>query len=321
MIANPALKLWENYTKDLNLDSFREKNQLHPSFWTDFKLDESIRSHLENLATQFFNNLKIDNVDIEDITMTGSLANLNWSKFSDIDLHILVDFKKIDENIELVGEFFRAKTSIWNKNHKILVKNHEIELYIQDINEPHHSTGVYSIKDSNWVTKPAKKEAKFDKSLVKKKSNSFMDQIDRAYDLYEDKKYSHAHDYSERLMEKIKKFRKSGLEDAGEYSIENITFKVLRRNGYLGLLSDLKGLSYDKMMSIDGKHANKFKIFIKNGSFIKETGFNRLFEIEKFQKRVIAKHKRLKKLNLGYTKGQKMPKEIAKRAKSAPPGG
>ena len=313
-------KMWESFSKNLNLDSFREKNELHPDFWSNFVLDEQIKTHLQEIATQFFNGLGLEDVEIQDITFTGSLANLNWSKFSDIDLHILVNFNEVDENTELVGEYFRAKSSNWNKNHKIMIKNHEVELYIQDINEPHHSTGVYSIKNGDWVTKPEKKSVKFDENLVEKKSNSFMDQIDRAYDLYDDKKYTHAHEYAVKLMEKIKKFRKSGLETGGEYSIETITFKVMRRNGYLGLLSDLKRASYDKMMSMNGEYAKKFKIFINKQENGQKTGFNALFEIEKFQQRVKRKHNRLKKLNLGYTGGQKLPKGIRGRGKSAPPG-
>ena len=38
--------------------------------------------------------------------LTGSLANYNWSSFSDVDLHIIVDFSQIDENYELVKGFF-----------------------------------------------------------------------------------------------------------------------------------------------------------------------------------------------------------------------
>ena len=45
-------------------------------------------------------------VGIEDLRLTGSLANYNWSEYSDVDLHLVVDFEKIDEDIELVKAFF-----------------------------------------------------------------------------------------------------------------------------------------------------------------------------------------------------------------------
>ena len=76
-----------------------------------------------------------------------------------------------------------------------------------------------------------------------------MDQIDRAMGIYRDKKFTQALDYIAKLKEKIRKFRKTGLDRAGEFSAENIAFKVLRRNGYLEKLSNLKHMAYDKLMS------------------------------------------------------------------------
>ena len=78
-----------------------------------------------------------------------------------------------------------------------------------------------------------------------------MDQIDRAIELYDRKRYQEAYDRSEVLRDKIRKFRQSGLESGGEYSVENIAFKALRRNGYLLKLSELKRNSYDSLMSIE----------------------------------------------------------------------
>ena len=317
-------KIWEKHQRDLNLDTFRENNELHPDFWDDFSLKNDIKERLIKIATEYFEGLELEGVEIDDITFTGSLANLNWSKFSDIDLHILVDFNDVDENKDLVGEYFRAKSSLWNKNHNILIKNYEVEIYVQDTNEPHHSTGVYSIKNSEWIARPEKRNAKFDEEMVKKKSESLMDQIDRAHDLFDDKEYLQSYDYADKLKKKIRKFRQSGLETGGEYSAENISFKVLRRNGYLGLLSDLKTMSYDKMMSIGSNLSKKFAIFVKKPKKNESRGFNRLYEESKFQKRVKAKHSRLKKANIGGGNQNPGPpynkKPSYKRAKSSPPG-
>ena len=52
------------------------------------------------------------------------------------------------------------------------------------------------------------------------------------------------------LYKKIKTFRQSGLESGGEYSYENITFKLLRRNGYIGKLLDLKTKVIDNKLSV-----------------------------------------------------------------------
>ena len=155
------------------------------------------KSILLAIGYDFFDNLGLD-VDVEDFTFTGSLANYNYTKYSDLDLHLLVDFKKIDENLDLVKEYFRARTSLWNQKHKILIKNYEVEIYVQDVDEEHHSTGVYSIKNDKWIAnpwKPGQKIPKYDKSVIKKKINAFIGQIEDAKNLFDDKKFKKSYDF------------------------------------------------------------------------------------------------------------------------------
>ena len=192
-------------------------------------------------------------ITVEDIRFTGSLANYNWSKFSDVDLHIIIDFTEVDENFALVKEYFNSRKSLWNLQHEIMIHDFEVEIYVQDEKEPHASTGIYSILNDQWSTRPAvsvdANNVDFDN--VEKKAESLMEQIDRALELYDRERYQEALDRAEMLREKIRKFRQSGLESGGEYSIENIAFKALRRNEYLLKLSELKRDAYDKLMSIE----------------------------------------------------------------------
>ena len=257
---------------------------LQPTIWSDNKLNEQVSQKLMQIAEDFFEGLDLEGVEIDDITFTGSLANYNWTKYSDIDLHILVDFKKVDDNTDLVKEFFNAKTSLWNKMHEILVKNYEIEIYVQDTNEEHYSTGVYSIKNNEWIAEPARVEPKVNTDMVKRKIKSFIDQIERVEDEYDDKNYEDAYESAISLARKIKNFRKSGLEDMGEYSNENLTFKYLRNHGFIETLYNMRNESYDKMMSLEGEYQKKFKIFISQSPKTEKKGFHRLDELEKFQK-------------------------------------
>ena len=150
---------------------------------------------------------------------------------------------------ELAKDYFNAKKSLWNRIHDILIDGYEVEVYVQDENEPHASTGVYSIMNDEWLTEPNRVEPTFDWSDIAKKADGIMDQIERAVDIYKDRKYTDALQYIDKLKEKIRKFRKAGLDRAGEFSSENIAFKVLRRNGYLEKLSNLKHMAYDRLMS------------------------------------------------------------------------
>ena len=52
------------------------------------------------------------------------------------------------------------------------------------------------------------------------------------------------------LRKKIKKFRQSGLDSGGEYSYENLTFKLLRRNGYIEKLMGIKTSIRNKKLSL-----------------------------------------------------------------------
>ena len=131
---------------------------------------------------------------------------------------------------------------------------------MQDEKEPHISSGVYSVLNDEWIVKPSRKFTTFDWEDITKKAYGLMDQIDRAMTLHKDKKYRDALNYIDKLKEKIRKFRKTGLDRAGEFSSENIAFKVLRRNGYLETLSNLKHTTYDKIMSMGSDGLIKIKL-------------------------------------------------------------
>tara|TARA_Y100001938_G_scaffold66940_1_gene92922 strand:+ start:447 stop:1301 length:855 start_codon:yes stop_codon:yes gene_type:complete len=238
--------------EEIDLSSFEFHDELNKDFWNQEgeRLDPEIRQKLIAIANDFWNSLEVGDADYDDITFTGSLAAHNYSQFSDVDLHILVDFSDVDDKIDLVREYFNAMKSIWNRLHDILIKGYEVEIYVQDVNDPHEAQGLYSVLNNEWIKKPVLDKQDFDKDNVKKKAAGLMDQIDRLQPLIDDGKYEEAEKYADKLKEKIRKMRKTGLETVGAYSVENLAFKVLRRNDYLGKLSDAKREAYDKMQSI-----------------------------------------------------------------------
>jgi hypothetical protein len=260
----------KNDPRFIDRAGFAMQDELHRKFWVvKDKITPKIRERLIQIAQDFIDGLEHD-ITIIDVTMTGSLANYNWSQYSDIDLHIIVDFNEVDENTGLVRDFFNAQKSSWNQKHDIRIGGFEVEIYVQDDNEPHISTGVYSLTNDKWITAPTKEEVDIDWNDVGKKANSLMDQIDRVYDIHRDGKSKEAYDYALKLKEKIRRFRSTGLERAGQYSGENIAFKVLRRNGYMGKLISLKTSIYDKMMSMNGgvkiklaEHVEKWNDYLK----------------------------------------------------------
>jgi len=235
------------------LSTTANKDTLSPEVWDkngdDYKMKSDIQKRLMEIANDFYDFLGVD-IPLLDVTLTGSLSNYNYSKYSDFDLHLIVNYDDIDADHELVEDFFSMKKTIWNKRHDITIKDYEVEVYAQDAGETHLSTGVYSVMNDEWVVKPEKTNTKVDKNEVYKKSKSWTKQIDNIEKIYNKSKHDQVIKLIDKLKEKLKKYRGIGLEEGGEYAIENLVFKVLRRSGYIERLNDMKEDSYDEKMTI-----------------------------------------------------------------------
>ena len=229
------------------------KSELCPKFWQNQELKNEIRDKLIQIANDFIKNTPIED-RIEDITFTGSLTGYNYSDSSDIDLHILVDFGKDDEIIKNLMNALRIN---WNNNHDIRIMGHEVEIYVQDSNEKHYSSGIYSLSDDKWLQKPSKDSPQIDTSAVLKKAEGLSDEIDALQKKFEEEKYKKVYDSTQRLRKKLKNMRSAGLEDEGIYSIENLAFKLLRNSDQINKLMILDNDSYDKMMGYDQKSENQ----------------------------------------------------------------
>ena len=140
---------------------FRVKDHLNYNIWNENRehIHGEVGNKLIEIAQDFFASLKLPrDAELIDIKFTGSLANFNWTDNSDIDLHLVVDFNKISRDKDMLRDYVNAKKSIWNDRHDIIIKGHEVEVYVEDINERHYSTGVYSLMNNEWIVKPNPKK-------------------------------------------------------------------------------------------------------------------------------------------------------------------
>tara|TARA_B100000700_G_C15035726_1_gene852701 strand:+ start:2328 stop:3152 length:825 start_codon:yes stop_codon:yes gene_type:complete len=230
-----------------DFSDFEPSQNLSTVLWEENELKQGLRNILYKIALEFYLSLDIS-APIKDIIITGSLANYNYTKVSDVDLHVLFDFSEIDENLDLVKNYMNAKKSIWNEKHNIKIKGHDVELYGQDVNEEHHSTGVYSIMSDKWLTVPKRESAKLDLPAVQRKASALMKMIDNLLE-----KDDPSIKKIDALKKKIKNMRQSGLERSGEYSAENLAFKVLRNTGYIERLYDRAVKEFDKSLSVENE--------------------------------------------------------------------
>ena len=234
---------------------------MNEKFWVNsgkgYTLKPIVRKRLLKIADDFIEYLTIDIKKVTDIIFLGSMANYNWSTYSDVDLHLVMDFSKINKDTELVTEYFDSKKKLWNDEHESLkIFGFPVELYVQDIKQVNASVGQFSLEKNKWLAKPEIiDDSDFDKVKIKEKASVIMTDIDDLLKAYKSKpNFSELKTISnktKKLYDKIKKIRKQGLEsEKGETSVGNIVFKVLRRNGYFEKLIDLKLVTYDKINSI-----------------------------------------------------------------------
>ena len=246
--------------KDNILKSFEPQKELNPKVWDeDGKLKKKIKDTLVAIGQEFHKTLEVE-APIDDIIFTGSLANYNWSQYSDVDLHVLMDFNEFDDK-ELIKKYFDAKKAVWNDNHDIKIKGYDVELYAQDKDEPHESTGIYSVMKDEWVKKPKPQDVKIDRETIKKKVKQFEGEYNRILELYKEEKYEETRKALDKIKDKIKKYRKAGLDKGGEMATENLVFKTMRRSGLMEKIYDLGLETTDKEYTIETIDESK-KLFI-----------------------------------------------------------
>ena len=248
--------------EDVDLSSFSIKKNLNPKFWKNGVLDSRIRMKLLDIADDFIEFLGVDWAKPEDITMTGSLANFNWDEnYSDIDLHIIMDYSDVDERTDFVSNYFYSQKKLWNEEHSdITIMGYPVEVFVQDVNERHDSSGVYSLEKNKWLIEPEREKlasSKVNKAFIKDKVSEYMNKIDKLEYLLnksKDDEYRlrRVMEKSDNLFDKIKGERKIGFERSGGKEINNynIVFKALRRNGYIEKLVNVKSIAYDKLNSL-----------------------------------------------------------------------
>ena len=234
---------------------------LNQKFWSkDKEFDPGIKDKLLSITDDFTDKLSLDGVEVYDITLTGSNSNYNYNEYSDLDVHVLIDFEDINEDEELVKKALDGQRFVWNLRHNVNLKGHDVEMYIQDKDEPHIASGLYSLKDDKWITEPSYDPPSIDIRDVFKKASAIESDIEILKEKIlkaRGKEAKRLHDRAKRLKEKISKMRQRGLAREGEFSVENLAFKVLRNTQAIGDLIDLISTSYDRI------YTENFKTFFE----------------------------------------------------------
>ena len=235
------------------LDSFKMSDavafhdQLNPKLFHGQRLRPDVEEQLEVIAQDFLSELGIRDLDVKDITVSGSNAAYSYTPHSDLDLHILVDLSQYSDD-EVYQELFQAKKNLYNDSHDITINGIPVELYIQDSNQPVVSLGEYSILQNKWLKIPSKRRSNLDQTATKQKYEKLAKLAEFAL---------HTKDLSKlkKVLETIKRYRQAGLDFGGEFGPENLAYKMLRSQGLITKLYDLRDKLHSQRLSIEGMYS------------------------------------------------------------------
>ena len=254
----------DNYITEGRISSFYS-DELNPDVWSrevikgksQWTLDEPIRKKLLNIGEDFFSKFEeiFGEREYKDIILTGSLANYNYTEFSDFDVHVIMDLKGIDdEHPKILNEAVQGIRFRWNLRHDIKIKGYDVELFLQSLDDPDASTATYSLTNSNWIKHPKYEVPYVDEIELERKYLGYVYEIDELETrlLFGSKIPFGAKELYKRaktIKEKIQKMRTESLRKEGEFSIGNLTFKKLRNTGYIEKIINTITKSYDKIFN------------------------------------------------------------------------
>ncbi len=242
------MKTFKNFLAELDT-GLDYHDELNPVFWEGGRLKSHVRDALLKITREFSEFLEIRDTDLADVVLTGSNANYNWTRLSDLDLHLIANVEQPCRACAGVDfdSCMRAKKSLWNDGHNISIHGFPVEVYVEPKTERTvGSAGVYSLLTNQWIKEPTREIVDLTDPSIVAKAKTVMDEIDNVINnVVDDTRVL------KDLKTRIRLMRAAGLEKGGEFSIENLAFKTLRNNGYVDRLSKYLTDLEDKQLSVE----------------------------------------------------------------------
>lgn len=208
-------------------------DRLNPKIWNDNKLKPDVDSKLTEIAYRWAEFANIPKAAIKDIILVGGNANFNYTEFSDLDLHLVVDKSEIANCPDILDDYLMGKKQLWSLTHQISIYGQPVELYAQDKDAPLPlGQGSYSITHDVWIVEPKRQEVNLSDPLLAQKVKDMAEKIDHLVDTKADNL-----EVLRALKDRIAAMRNAAIRIGGEFALENLVFKELRNQGYLNKLS------------------------------------------------------------------------------------
>lgn len=225
------------YEFDLNLTA---QNKLNPVLWHKGKLLPEIKPQLLKVADDFKRFVEVP-FTVYDIQITGSQVSYWYTQWSDLDLHLIVDYRDTDCDRE-AEELFDTKRHLYKQRFDIEIYGIPVELYVEDINEPSKGA-AYSLVQDRWLREPVEPSGKIDLDAIKDSTRYWSKIIKQIL-------AKKRPDQAEKIQKMMRIYRKRGLNRHGELGVENLTYKALRNQGLLRDLADLIDQAHSRQLSL-----------------------------------------------------------------------
>ena len=254
----------DKVTQEPLTEAIEKHSTLNSKLFTkDEVLKDKVRDKMLEIVDTFLADLKEQEVKIkvDDILFIGSNASYNYTKDSDIDLHILANTKAVDYPADLGAAIYSAYRSIFNKNLDITIYDIPLEIFVETEDSTRVSNGIYSVKNNKWIKKPVQEDIpEYDKEALDKIVSEWEEKCKKLIDDIKADKLDDEKKVVKMLEDIYDKLRKKGVAK-GEYSIENLAFKELRNKGYLDQFKKYRNELVSKRLSLEEKleAQNNFK--------------------------------------------------------------
>lgn len=256
--------------------TIKYSNQLNPKIWNNEtkKLIPIVRYKLLEITKKYLETLKDLDIKFKDIILTGSAANYNYNDQSDLDVHVIVDYDKINQDNDLLLNYFKQIKDNWSNAYKITIHGLPVEMFIQDEKSKEvSSASIYSLLNDKWVIEPQHETPKYNIEEIKKIAADFLTRFDDIKTEYKVNKKDIEKPIAdiEQMKTDMSDLRKKGLDsELGEFSNENLAYKLLRNLLFFDKVNKFKEkLVHDNLSLKENRIViNKNK---KQGRLITET--------------------------------------------------
>lgn len=233
------------------VEAIEKHEELNPKLFDGKTLKPEVRQKILEIVDEFVDDLTSDEVDfnIEDIILIGSNVSYNYTKDSDLDIHLVANTKSLNCPDNIISALYSAYRSLFNRKFDIDFYGIPVEIYVETEDSARVSNGVYSVKDNDWIKEPELTDIpELDQEAFDK---LYQEWETKCKDLIKEIEAGNLEDEADivTMIEDIYELRKSGISE-GEYSIQNLVFKELRNNKYLDDLKEYKDELIAKRLSL-----------------------------------------------------------------------